>query len=362
VSGAPAAFAFLFSRTVRNRLAAQAQRLRSPRYLLAVAVALGYFMFLLYRPAQDAVDGSPIMRSPTRSIGLQDLELASACGLALLAAKWWLIGGANSTLAFSAPEVQFLFPAPIPRRDLVLYKLGRMQLSLIISALVITFFVRRAGSPLPPLLRVVSLWILFCTLSLHQVAAALVRASAAQPGRGRPRHAVPLFVAGGVLLVLVAAALRAWPGARSMADMPAALDRVSHALHAPLPSALLWPFFVALHPSYAETPRTWLLALGPALVLLALHMVWVLRADSTFEDAAVQASALRADRMAAARARASGAALPTPSVVTRVSGSMAAIRGDRSPLRPMAHRSRLMLPLAPIGDPAVAVLWKNTLA
>ena len=362
MTGALGAFLFLFWCTVRNRLSAQAQRLRSPRYLLAVAVALGYFVFLLYRPAQDAVDASPIMRSPNRHFGLHDLELVGACGLVLVAAKVWLIGSANTALAFTAPEVQFLFPAPIPRRDLVLYKLGRRQLSLILSAIIITFFVRRAGSPLPPILRVISLWVLFCTLTLHQVAAALMRSGAAQPGRGRRRYAVPLILAGGVLLVLVVLAVRAWPGARSIAALPGALDQVSSALRAPLPSVLLWPFYVALDPSYAARPRAWLLALGPAVALMALHMAWVLREDSTFEDVAVQASALRADRLANARARASGAALPTRSVVTRVSGSMAVIRGDRTPVRPSVRPARFVLPLAPVGNPAVAVLWKNTLA
>ncbi len=90
-----------------------------------------------------------------------------------------------------------------------------------------------------------------------------------------------------------------------------------------------------------------------------------------FEDAAVEASARRAMRLAARRGRGAGAAYPTTSVVgtlgdsiAKVSGSFAAISGTRprfvrtgpAPIR------RFVLPLAALGDPSVAVLWKNTLA
>jgi hypothetical protein len=63
-------------------------------------------------------------------------------------------------------------------------------------------------------------------------------------------------------------------------------------------------------------------------------------------------------------------ALPTPSVVdsvsdslAKVSGSFTAISGTRRGAAPSPSRTRrFVLPLAPLGDPAVAVLWKNTLA
>ena len=52
-------------------------------------------------------------------------ELLSTCALALFTAKWWLLGSTNSALAFTPAEVQLLFPAPIRRRTLVLYKIAR---------------------------------------------------------------------------------------------------------------------------------------------------------------------------------------------------------------------------------------------
>ena len=176
--------------------------------------------------------------------------------------------------------------------------------------------------------------------------AALARTGAAQRGRGLRRNAVPgTAVAGSGLLILLVYVFRAWPGALAVSDLPrrrhAGLDLPARA---PSPSIVLWPFHLAVAPAYAETPRAWLLAIGPAVALLVLHIVWVLRADEVFEDAAVEASAMRAERMAQAlAARAAGAALPTPSVVSKVSGSMAAVRLEHptlgaAPLRLLATR------------------------
>jgi ABC-2 type transport system permease protein len=368
-SGPSAALAFLASRTLRNRLAAQARRLRSPRYLVAVAVAITYLLFLLYRPTTSVVGVGPVLPGSSGPGGVEAIEALTACGFALLIAKWWLIGSTNSALAFSNAELQFLFPAPMSRRQLVFYKIWRLQIGLLASAFFVAVIVHGAGARLAPLLRMMSLWVFFSVLSLHQMAAGLVRAGAMQRGRGLRRNAVPIVIVGSGVIILLVTVLRAWPGVASIDELPAALIQVGTALRAPVPAAVLWPFRAVLAASYAPTPHMWLAAIWPAVLLLGLHMLWVLRADAVFEDAAVEASARRAVRLAALRARGAGAALPTPSVVDSVSGSFAkvsgsftAVTGTRRPLVPAARIRRVVLPLAPVGDPAVAVLWKNTLA
>lgn len=349
---------------------AQGRRLRSPRYIVAVAVACGYLFFLFFvSPANTGVVLPPLgLGGATSSDGSRAFEMVSASALALFAAKWWLLGSSDSSLAFSPAEVQFLFPAPISRRDLMLFKIWRVQLALLISAVVMTALALRAGGHLAPPLRLVAAWVLFSTLSLHQMAAALVRTGAAQRGRGLRRNAIALAVAGTGFGILLVTSLRAWPGARTMAEVPHALTRVWQAFGAPLPSAVLWPFRIAVAPVSAETTHAWLLAIGPALLLLALHTIWVLRADAIFEDAAVEASARRADRVAKIHARASGRAVPNPSVADRFSGSFAAVSGSYAAIRgappppPPKPIGRFAFPLTPRGDPAVAVLWKNSLA
>jgi hypothetical protein len=107
----------------------------------------------------------------------------------------------------------------------------------------------------------------------------------------------------------------------------------------PIPSAILTPFRWILAPTYAETTHDWLVAIGPAVGLLLLHYVWVLRADAVFEDAAVDASARRAARIAARAANArSGVAPVTPGV------------------------TRSFVRLSPDGPAWSAIVWKNATA
>jgi hypothetical protein len=361
---------FLASRTVRNRLRAQARRLRSPRYLVAVAIAILYIVLLNHRSAGGAGGVGSVLPRSAGPGTLRAVTALTAFGFALLVAKWWLIGSSNSALAFSAAELQFLFPAPMSRRQLVLYKVWRLQIGLLATAFFVAIILHGAGAGLASPLRMVSLWVFFSVLSLHQMAAGLVREGAMQRGRGLRHNALPIVVAGSAALILLVTALRAWPGARSLAELPSAVLHVGTALGAPLPAAILWPFRMVLAASYAATPRAWLAALWPAVILMLLHIVWVLRADAVFEDAAVEASARRAVRLAARRARVGGGAYPVPSVadsvgisIAKVSGSFAAISGTRRPFVPGTVRTRrFVLPLGPLGDPSVAVLWKNTLA
>ena len=78
--------------------------------------------------------------------------------------------------------------------------------------------------------------------------------------------------------------------------------------------------------------------MGPALVLLALHYIWVIRADTAFEEAAAEASLLRA-RAGVGPRRGVGHARASRTVVCRRCSS-----------------------LAPLGWPGSALLWKNLLA
>ncbi len=131
------------------------------------------------------------------------------------------------------------------------------------------------------------------------MAAALVRAGAAERGRGLRRNAIPVLIVVAGLLVLLFTAVRAWPGVRAIDEVPRALTQVWMAFRSPLPYEVLAPFRVAVAPSYAETSPAWLVAIGPAVALLVVHILWVVRADAVFEDAAVEASARRAEQLAA---------------------------------------------------------------
>jgi ABC-2 type transport system permease protein len=102
---------------------------------------------------------------------------------------------------------------------------------------------------------------------------------------------------------------------------------------APLAGELLLPFRLAAAPITATDAATWGAAMGPALVLLLLHYGWVLRAETAFEEAAAEWSLARArSQSGPAHGAARGTVTPT------------------------------LLPLAPVGSTAAALVWKNLAA
>jgi hypothetical protein len=112
---------------------------------------------------------------------------------------------------------------------------------------------------------------------------------------------------------------------------------LGRALAEPPASIALAPFHLVVAPTFARSVGQWSTEIGPALAMLAVHAWWVFRTDAAFEDAALEASAERARRIEAMRARRSVAATGAPRAAT-------------STIR-----------LAAGGSPAGAILWKNML-
>lgn len=329
-----ATFWFLTVHSVRNRLARQARRLRSPRYALALLVGIGYFWFLFGRGRSGSL--------PAPALLGDWVPYVVSLGLAILAAKWWLFGSDRTALAFSQAEVQFLFPAPLSRQDLIKWKLLRGQAAVLITSFIWTLLLRRGGGAMA-FLRVPALWVIFSTLTMHRLSATLVRESAAEEGRiGVRRNIVPLglfAMAAGALVWSAAAAFPVLRAAYARGDLMAAALAT---LEGPIPSVVLWPFRAIVAPLFAKGAAAWLYAFVPALLLMLVHFPWLLRSDTAFEEAAAEASVVRAAQVAARRARRTGAG-PAPS---------ASRKGV----------SRPWFPLRPVGEPSVAIVWKNMIA
>jgi hypothetical protein len=137
-------------------------------------------------------------------------------------------------------------------------------------------------------------------------------------------------LAGAISGLIAALPALASLGAAGASALIAAAEAVAAA---PLAGMLLRPFRLAMAPLAAGDAADWAAAMGPALLILALHYVWVLRADTAFEEAAAEWSLERARR-------GPDRGLPFP-------------RGEASPT---------LLPLAPAGRPAMALVWKNLAA
>jgi hypothetical protein len=98
---------------------------------------------------------------------------------------------------------------------------------------------------------------------------------------------------------------------------------------------VLLPFRVVVAPYFATNASEFLQALGPALIIIALHYWWVISSDVAFEEASLEVSQKVADRRAAMRA------------------------GNWQAAQKKAKPARSPFQLRATGLPAVALFWKN---
>ena len=325
-------FGYLAWRTAYNRVSRQIRQLRSPRYLAALVFGLAYIWIV-------AVEQRP-QPAPAAIVGARWVELLGAFGVVGAVLWGWIFGVERRVLSFTPAEVTFLFSGPVPRRGLVQYKLLRNQLLILFNSLLWTLILARERFGASPWLRALSIWVLLTTISFHRLGASFVRTSLLEHGRIALRHrVVSLVVLGAVVIAIVLSAQDALPALASgwAAGPTTFLDALAEAAAEPLPRMVLAPFRALVRPLAAHSFAEWVRTMGPALLLLALHYVWVIRADTAFEEAAAEASLLRARQVSA--------------------------RGGVPASPSLAHR-RLppLFRLAPVGWPGGALLWKNLLA
>jgi putative ABC exporter len=325
-------FGYLVWRSASNRIRRQLRHLRSPRYLAALLLGIAYLWFMIVGQRSGPAAGE----LPDPHV----LELVGALALLGAVAWGWVFGVERRVLAFTPAEVTFLFAGPVSRRGLIQFKLLHSQLLILFNALLWTLILSRERFGVSPWLRAISIWVLLTTLSFHRLGASFVRTSISQHGRFALRHRIVSLVAlAAVLIALV------WSIADALPEVSAAgaegprsfLAAAAEAAQRPLPSTLTYPFRVMVRPLAAHSMSQWLAALWPALLLMVLHYIWVVRSDTAFEEAAVEASLRRAKALSERRA---GSARRSFSGTTT------------APL----------FRLAPAGWPAGAILWKNLVA
>ena len=317
---------YLLSRSARNRAWRVLTRLRKPRYALAVVVGVGYLALVLL--GQRSGGGAPVP--------VPVMQVGGTLMLAVLAAKWWLFGADRLALAFSAAEIQFLFPAPVSRTGLLGYKLLRAQVLILVNVLIWLLLLNRGrGQILPLPLHAATIWAMFSILFLHRLGVALTRDSLTEHGRaGMVRHWPAIAGLFGLALVVVVSARRAMPAGGFEEHPDGIIGALRDVLQtAPLSWALL-PFRLPFLPLAAPDFATWLPRFLAAVALVGVHALWVIRADRAFEEAAIEASARRAELLE--RWRRHG-----------------------SPPRTPARRAGRWGRLAPTGHPVRAIIWKN---
>jgi hypothetical protein len=129
--------------SMRNRLRVKLRRLREPAYAAGLVVGLLYlYRFVSATSFEESLEAalrhSPDAHRALPRSGGDDRQPGHLCaGGGRLAAA-----GFKPPLTFSRAEVQFLFQAPVSRRQLVQYKLTRTQTAALFGAAMMTLFMR----------------------------------------------------------------------------------------------------------------------------------------------------------------------------------------------------------------------------
>ena len=129
----------------------------------------------------------------------------------------WVFPGTSSLLSFTEAETDFLFPAPVSRRQLLIHRVIRSQFGLLFAAMVPAFLFNAPGttSIAAMFLRAIALWIMFVTVRVYFAGVTMARArlGSADP---RARRAAWMPLAGTVAALGVVAV----PLVRAMQDVP----------------------------------------------------------------------------------------------------------------------------------------------
>ncbi|HET7536848.1 MAG TPA: putative ABC exporter domain-containing protein [Candidatus Didemnitutus sp.] len=335
------AFFYLYATSVRNALAQRFKRLRQPKYLFGALVGGAYFYFFFFRKVFGGFRGGATAPAPAEVTPLY-VSLAALILLTIVVLSW-ILPNSRAALQFTEAEAAFLFPAPVSRRMLIHFKLLRSQLGILVSAFFLTLIFRRSsalgGSALT---HAVGWWLILSTLNLHFLGASFARERMLDFGLSPWRRRVLVSAAA------LAVAAGCWFIVRQTVPAPTEADVVSYATvvhyanevlsHPPI-SWVLAPAKFVIAPYLAVNWPAFVVALGPALLLLVAHYFWVARSNVSFEEASLELAARRAERLAAIR-----------------SGRWTTDRDRNRKPKPEPFR------LKPRGWTAIAFLWKNLIA
>jgi hypothetical protein len=234
-------FVYLTVSSIRNSVRLRIRRLRQPRYLLiAVGFVLWVGSMLLGRQTSGALGFVAVDGARARMI-------AAGVATLLLASAWVLPVGA--ALRFTSAEVQFLFTAPITRRQLIGYKVCRLLFGAAASG---PFLAILVGPPrlVPGLFFAAKSAIVVAVLTLHGAGVAMYRSRAKDQGQ-LPARRWPVLAAACLLTPIVGGGL----------------------------------VFIAF-----SSPKDLVAALPVAVLLTGANALWIIRSDSAFEEAATEAA------------------------------------------------------------------------
>lgn len=334
------ALIYLRVTSFRNWLLWRLRRLKQPKYLFGAIVGVAYFYFFFFRRVGSRHGHNPI--SAVAAAPLEWMPVIFATGtvvLLVIMALLWVVPTERAALGFSEAEIAFLFPAPVTRRSLVHFRLVSSQLRTLSASLIMALISNRwtflGGNALTHAL---GWWFVFSALSLHFTAAKFTMTRLADRGVGVFWRRLLVLVA--VVVVVGIALWRLPEGARlpTLDGNGGFSDWITNLAGTAPMYWLLFPLRLVLAPFFAPDVVSFFKAAVPGLIVLGVHYIWVVQTVTTFEESSIALAEKRSARIAAWRAG----------------------EGLRRSL-PQAGRPA-PFPLASVGRPELAFLWKNLLS
>jgi ABC-2 type transport system permease protein len=337
-----AALFYLLACSLKNGVLVRLRRLRQPKYAIGALLGVAYFYFYFYRflyagayqPRPHRPSTSPVDFAVTPEVAF---NLAALALLALLVLFAWIIPAERSAINLTESEVAWLLPAPISRKQLIRFKLLKSQLGLLFFALLMTMVTGRFARDGHALIHTLGWWIVLATFRLHRLGASFVLTRLMERGMSTLKRRIIVLGTALIFILVLIAWRQSAPSPPDLRSMfldgkfgPFVSDL---AASGPAP-VLLTPFRFLVRPWFASGAYDFLIALGPALLVVAAHYVWVIRSAVAFEEASVQLAEKRAAWLAARKA-----------------GDMRFRSGPRV-------RQEPLFKLAPAGSPIAAFVWK----
>jgi ABC-2 type transport system permease protein len=330
---------YLLVNSWKNRTWMRIRRLKQPKYLIGGIIGLLYFFGYvgrwMFHPGGFGRVGTGL------GIFAENATLFESIGamiLFVIVVLAWVIPHERAALVFTEAEVAFLFPAPVSRRSLVHFKLIKSQVAILFTILFFTLIFGRFRAGGSIWMRVFGWWVILSTLNLHFIGSSFARTMLLDRGISNRLRRILVLMLVTAMLVGVGIWVKQTvppPDANNFNDLSDIGYYFENALElGPLPY-LLFPFRLVLKPYFAPDAVAFLLALWPALLLMAVQYVWVIRSNVAFEEASIEASKKMAEKIANMRAN-RGRGIVTPK-----------------------KKKRAPFELDPMGLPSVALLWKN---
>jgi hypothetical protein len=318
--------------TLKNRILQGVRRLREPRYLIGAVAGAAYFWFLIFRRAMTGGPQSSngkLLIMKTLAVSPVVADCASVLLLLLMITAWALPADSGG-LEFSETEIAFLFPAPLRRRDILLYKIVRAQPQALFSALIMTVLGWwRHGL-------FIGVWSAISVLSVYFTLVSLGRA------RMRLMHIGFLARLAGVAAIVaglywIAKSEVSAIDFHVLKNAPQVMNALVVPFHKPLIRTILFiPHLIA---SAAIPASVGMLAISVPIVLaLGVAFFYIAAAlNVSFEEASIGASQKKAARQQRAR-------------------------GQRAGTFVMFRRAPPPFKLRETGPIETAIIWKNLIA